>query len=471
MAFPDGWQYRCPIAIDADQVDDTLADWPLLLTEANLPAEIFTAADADGSDIRASSDQDGAAELAVQVVSFIPGSSTAQIWVQVPSVSAVADTAIYLWFGNASATMPAADSAFGSQAVWDNGYAAVWHLEESGNATVGEYKDATANANHGQGGGGDVSKTPARVASQIGYGQDCDGSGDDIVAGDIDIVGGITIAVWAKPDDVTLSGSFRVIAGKRNGSYANKVNYAFDKMASPPDELRFYFNVAGTWHIWATTDANLTTDWQYLAVTYNEAADPVFYRNGQPATISRLSGSGYPPLPTNAANTVIAHLEDISGGDLSWQGLLDNLNLANVARSAAWIAADYRSQSSPGTFAAAGAVESLSSTTPVAVSGSASATFTVTGTMRGLSHFSGTASAAFSASGTVHARRKLSGTASSVFTVSGRMRTIHHQVGEDPGFVRRSTVAAPAPVRRKAASDSTPVRRIAPSDQPVKRIN
>ena len=105
MAFPDGWSYRCPIVIDADMVDDTLSNWPLLLTEANLPAQIFTDANADGSDIRASSDQAGTAELAVEVVSFSAGGA-AQLWVRVPSVSAVADTTIYIWFGHAEVVDP-----------------------------------------------------------------------------------------------------------------------------------------------------------------------------------------------------------------------------------------------------------------------------------------------------------------------------------------------------------------------------
>lgn len=336
MAFPTGWTKRCPITIASGTVSEALTDWPLLLTEDNLPALIFDDANADGSDIRASSDEAGTAELAVEVVSFDPVGDTAQIWVKVPSVSAVADTVIYLWFGDADATIPAADSAFGSQAVWDNDFAAVWHLEESGNGTAGEYKDSTANANHGQG-----TAAPTRGTGKIGYGQDFAGS-KSITTSDFLGAGALTVECWFKCD-----------GGSENyGALAAQ----WGPPASASWDLRYNPTGKIGWHLYATGESYRETNstiadgaWHHIAGVA-DGINGLLYLDGVQQGLSFASGR-------NNGTRSVTLGTDGDGND--WQEWLDSIRISSVARSAAWIAADYASQSSPGTFATAGAVTTI----------------------------------------------------------------------------------------------------------------
>lgn len=51
-----------------------------------------------------------------------------------------------LWYGNLSAPEPAADSTYGSEAVWDSNYVGVWHMNDDPSTTT--MKDSTENGYH-----------------------------------------------------------------------------------------------------------------------------------------------------------------------------------------------------------------------------------------------------------------------------------------------------------------------------------
>ena len=82
------------------KVDTTQSDFPLVLTEACLPSEIFgvNGAQDGGGDIRFSSDADGTTQLACDVISFDQTNDTAEIVVSVASVSSSSNTSIWVWW-------------------------------------------------------------------------------------------------------------------------------------------------------------------------------------------------------------------------------------------------------------------------------------------------------------------------------------------------------------------------------------
>ena len=123
-AFPDGWLKKVKISAIAAKTSGSHVDFPLLLTETTLPADIFTSAINGGGDIRFSSDAEGANQLACEIVYFISGNSTAQIWVKVPVWAASSN--IFIWWGKSGATQPLPSSVFGSQSVWSE-YELVTH--------------------------------------------------------------------------------------------------------------------------------------------------------------------------------------------------------------------------------------------------------------------------------------------------------------------------------------------------------
>lgn len=109
MAFPDDWSHKWPININADSViSSPVADWPCLVTNAHFPAEAWALMNADGSDLRFSSDEDGASELYYDDPRLDVAGESAHLYVGVPSLASGADTTIYAWVGNAEVTAPSA---------------------------------------------------------------------------------------------------------------------------------------------------------------------------------------------------------------------------------------------------------------------------------------------------------------------------------------------------------------------------
>ena len=84
MEFSEGWLKKVKISAIAAKTSGSHVDFPLLLTEATLPADIFTSAIDGGGDIRFSSDAKGENQLACEVVYFDTTTNKAQIWVKTP---------------------------------------------------------------------------------------------------------------------------------------------------------------------------------------------------------------------------------------------------------------------------------------------------------------------------------------------------------------------------------------------------
>ena len=144
MAFPTGWTRRCAITIPAAQVGSGgVTSFTVLLTEANLPAGIFTDARSDGGDIRFSTDNAGASRLAVDIITFNPGTGKALIRVGTVSLSSVSSNRLYLWYGAASETLPAAGDTYGQYAAYDSSkWLRYWPMQDASGNPV----DRTSNA-------------------------------------------------------------------------------------------------------------------------------------------------------------------------------------------------------------------------------------------------------------------------------------------------------------------------------------
>jgi hypothetical protein len=120
-----GFGYKCKLSVIAAKVTGTHNDFLLMLTEDNLPPEIF---DADGSfpalngggDIRFSVDNGGLNQIPCEIVSFItnnnPALGEAEIWLKIPQLTSRSE--FYIWWNKAGETQPLASSAFGSQTVY-----------------------------------------------------------------------------------------------------------------------------------------------------------------------------------------------------------------------------------------------------------------------------------------------------------------------------------------------------------------
>lgn len=120
-----------------------LINYPLLLTAANFPAGIWTAAQETGCDIRFGytsdnppTDSSSFTEYAAEKVSFATTTQTAEFYVKIPTLDVDATTTFYVVYGNGSATCNSATDTYGRNNTWTN-YAAVFHLNDATNSVGG----------------------------------------------------------------------------------------------------------------------------------------------------------------------------------------------------------------------------------------------------------------------------------------------------------------------------------------------
>jgi len=352
MAFPAGWGRKCKLTIDPAKVDANLTDFPVLLTEDNLPEEVF---DADGShpalngggDIRFSADSLGATRLACEVVSFVtdndPANGSAEIWVKIPSVSATVDTDFYIWYDKAGESQPAANDTYGSQNVWDSDFSGVWHLKEpSGSAA-----DSTANGNNGTFNG----NMPDAQAGKIGNCQNFAGTDDYISLSSTpsNIPTGnthYTLQAWIKPDlhDTTSRG----IVGWGGWGTSNAVN-----------ALKLY-QISSTYYAnnyWWSNDLQANSgnladgSWHFIVARFDGTTRQILVDNTSKGT-NTPSGHNV----TTANNVKIGVTNNLTE---DFDGLIDEIRISKISRSTEWLAAEWNNQNDPSTFISADTPENI----------------------------------------------------------------------------------------------------------------
>lgn len=144
MAFPNGWTRSCPMVIQHGQVTGSLTDYPVAITHdsfiANCPEILTTgdanAAQADGGDLRFSSDVGGCVQLPCEVVEWVqnatPSLATAEIHVGGTAPDSAGNFTVYAWWkAGGGKTQPAVTDPFGAQAVWPSSHQTVNHFGDS----------------------------------------------------------------------------------------------------------------------------------------------------------------------------------------------------------------------------------------------------------------------------------------------------------------------------------------------------
>ena len=140
--YNSSWSYRKTITVKSGQVPSTQTNFPFLVNLAS-DAGLSAHARSDGFDILFTI-SDGTTKIAYEREKFTSTTGALVAWVNVPSVSN--GTVIYMYYGNPGETT---DQQAASGAVWNPNYAGVYHIDEPGAGTAGEYKDATSVANNG----------------------------------------------------------------------------------------------------------------------------------------------------------------------------------------------------------------------------------------------------------------------------------------------------------------------------------
>jgi len=331
----NGYNYCRKITIDHNKVMDAsdLSNFPFLFKELDQTYLKTTGnggkiTDSNGYDIIFTSDITGDTKLDHEIVAYDGTNGHFKAWVRIPTLKTGSDTEIFLYYNNSSIS----SSQENKTGVWNSNYKGVWHLNESGNGTADEFKDSTSNANDGQGGGGTVAECPTQSTS--GYfenAQDFDGANDHIANFDNpSMSASLTVSAWVKHETVPAS-------VQRYVTIIDMVFLRHDGGNSQGQLDCAIYSGDVSYHLRANDQIEENV-WYYVVCTWDGTTQRL-YKNG------KLLGAEYPSVTIDASTGL-----HISSASETMNGLIDEVRLSNIARSAGWNETEYNNYSSTSTF-------------------------------------------------------------------------------------------------------------------------
>ena len=349
MAWLAGWDKRIELPIDyTNKIGASVTWFPVTIHLKNANGDstkVFLEVGTNSRKI-AITKTDGETELkgGIEKWSYdagTPANSTAAIHTSADGWVIDSNTKVYLYYDKDHAdndNINVIDTAAGA-AVWDANFKAVYHMVDATTSTV---KDSTSNNNDGT---KKAAEQPASAVGKVGLGQDFDGSDDYISIADsatLDLASGFTISCWLNIADNT--GTYtKTIIGKTNGTSggggyqiaqtgtslgANKiVVYLFDGSAPSPTFI--------------TTDTISLDTWVHLTVTWDGTTDSgsvkVYFDNVSKAGAESNYGTSH------IDNALALIIGTYSGAAGFLNGIVDEIEVSDIARSDAWKKGSYNS--------------------------------------------------------------------------------------------------------------------------------
>lgn len=280
---------------------------------------------------------DGFTLLAWEVESWNTNGESC-VWVRVPELASSSDFIWVYWGNSAMAGQPL--SCMAAAAVWDSGFAGVWHLGESGSP-----RDATAHANHA------TAENTALASGMAGMARSFSGDGADPAfveipdSSSLSVTGSLTLSAWVKPASLPAN-SQNFFAKAKNQSYRFRLQsggsalwlLANDTGGGPPEG----------WETVTRNHAFVTNTWYHVAAQADlEAGAARFFVNGQ--GIGSVPLTHTPSLFDAPGNLVLgSYAVDHANEDL--HGILDDARITDGLRSGDWIWAEYMTAAPSSTF-------------------------------------------------------------------------------------------------------------------------
>ena len=312
------WSFRKLISINHTMANADLENFPILIDI--IDNDLRDKAQFDGDDI-VFMDIDPT-PLNHEIELYDSSSGHLVAWVEIPSLSSTQDTELYMYYGN-----PDASNQQNPSLVWNSNYTVVQHLNESSAVRY----DSTANRNDGMVYGG-VSKGEGKIGKADAF----DGMNGYVKIPESFLpTSAITVELWLKP----LSYSTTVWRKHINTGPRSTSGICGGQTSLDAD----LWSLTLTWNSrsksFGTKGQASNYDWIQLAVTWNGSYCYAYY-NGVEIREKAINGS-----PDWAARPL--YLGSNAGGRECFQGLIDEVRVSNIARSAEWIQASHKNQKDP----------------------------------------------------------------------------------------------------------------------------
>jgi len=304
------WRYRKTIIIDHERVAEDLINFPILISITD--ADLALKAQNNGYDIVFTDAHENKLDHEIEYFDRAMGKLVA--WVSLPTLSSTSDTIIYMYYGN-----PMASNQENASGVWDSNFLAVHHLSE----TSGTHYDSTANNNDGT----PYGNLNQNVTGQIDGADYFDGVDDHVTLPQ----------VFTSQTQFTMEAWIYAETGARYFiSQWSSNNGSFIQVGATGTGIEVYINGVpqGGFSISLNT-------WYHIVLTFDGTACSI-YRNGV-----NLTGKASAP-PTWPSQGL--YIGDRSEGSRQFHGVIDEVRLSDIARSAEWIMTCYNNQFNPSTF-------------------------------------------------------------------------------------------------------------------------
>jgi hypothetical protein len=335
VSNPGAWQYQRTIGLSTTAAGAGVAaavyQFPVLLrlTKANFN---FSQARRYGEDLRFEKTDNTPIPYEIERYDSVNG--LADIWVKIDTVYGNDNTHSFVMrWGN-----PAAVDAQNSRAVFDttNGFVAVWHLKEGGTGI--RYNSVQYNFNATPGANFRSSGKPALIA----FGDSLSGN-DYFTAGRIEVNTAISLSAWVKPVNYTQYGS--IVAKEWSPNHVDPFQaYGLVMDNKTPSHCQFTLGINGTQQVAVSTSVITLNQWTYLNGTWDGQTETVFFNGASQTRLTAVGTSGTIP-PTPQTETTIG--QNSSVPTERFNGVLDEIRIEKVSRSAEWIKLCYMNQRTP----------------------------------------------------------------------------------------------------------------------------
>jgi hypothetical protein len=334
--YHSDWQYRQQITINKDYIGEELTDFPVAI---RLGSQSLVGARDDRHDLIFTS-ADGTTKLSHEI------ESSTDMWVKVPQLTPIEDTVLYVYYGN-----PTAIDQQNTQDVWTNGYVGVWHMNQD---PSGVTIDSTDNKNNGNGyfgpnaGAGNVSpggfqKSENLQSGKIGssYYFDGNGVGNHLRVSDSDSLSGLSqlqLCSWIKWGGEDDRGG---VIAKDNDSQRE-----FQLQVYPDGNIAIHIwnqdgQITGLFSGAGTSIAN--SEWHHVCTRWDNQTLKIYLDNNEIAS-TVMTGSSVKNTGVDLVIGARLHNEEFLRGNL------DQVTLSRVARTPAWIQAEYANQANHDNF-------------------------------------------------------------------------------------------------------------------------
>jgi len=331
-----GWSNRIKLTIDHSKVDADLSHFPVTVILSSIHGNcVFDELTSDANRLKiAFTKSDGTTQLYGEIEKWDDANESAIIHVSASgwSISSSVDTDFYMYYdvdhADNSTYIGNIDST-PAQSVWDTNFKMVQHMVDATTSTV---KDSTSNNNDGT---KKAANEPIEAVGKVGKAQDFDYSNlEYILCGEDDslvISGDLTLEAIFCPD-----ADFSAYPGLV-GKYGPRATYNGYSLVGRDGKVCFEIGKGGGARDYtcAANNAVIQDTWYYAAGRRSSNVQTLYIDSAlQTATSTAVM----------AAPTVPAHIGSYYGEYLTnymMGGIIDEVRISNIARSAAWIKATY----------------------------------------------------------------------------------------------------------------------------------